>query len=186
MKTSIPLTLLLLTMTTTPGAALASGGDSGSQIPQGAPTLGIDPPEVVALQQYNRALKYRDKARKLEERAEELTGEARQKLDRKVEAQFEKAIGILREAVENNPRLFQAYSSLGYALRRTGQYEESLRAYDNSLELNPNYSEAIEYRGEAYLALNRPLEARHAYLTLKALSPEYAGGLSWLARGSAS
>ena len=60
----------------------------------------------------------------------------------------------------------QAYRSLGYALRKTGDYVRSLEAYDKALELSPGYAEAIEYRGEAYLGLDRVEEAKRAYLTL--------------------
>ena len=72
----------------------------------------------------------------------------------------------LRAAIANNPQLHEAYSSLGYALRKTGRFDESIEAYNRALQLNPSYSEAIEYRAEAYLALGRLDEVKAAYMEL--------------------
>ena len=79
--------------------------------------------------------------------------------------------------MEKNPILYQAHSSLGYALRRTGQYDAALEAYDEALLLQPAYTEAIEYRAEAYLGLNRLDEVKAAYMQLFSLDRVHADEL---------
>lgn len=141
----------------------------GAPTQQPAPANPVEPqtPEQIARDHYNNGLRMRDRAWSLEEKAEEADDEAkREKLLSKVDKQFVAAVREFRTAVQNDPRLFQAWSSLGYALRRTGDYEESLRAYDRALDIQPGYTEAIEYRAEAYLKLGRVDEAKSAYMTL--------------------
>ena len=62
--------------------------------------------------------------------------------------------------------MFQAWGSLGYAYRVTGNYPASLEAYAKALEIQPAYTPAIEYRAEAYLGLGRLDEVKSAYMTL--------------------
>ena len=108
------------------------------------------------------------------------------KLRKKIDKEYGRAVDDYEDAVGHYPRFYQAYSSLGYALRKLGQYEESLAAYNQSLEINPYYDEAIEYRGEAYLGLNRLDEAKGAYMELfqsdRVLAEQLmAAMLSWVA-----
>ncbi len=130
---------------------------------------------ALALAYYQRGLALRDKAWALEEkavgskRAERLLGKAR--------ARWTKAVVAYREAVVNDPALYEAHGSLGYALRRLERYDESLEAYDRALELAPHYVEAIEYRAEAYLGLGQLGEVREAYMELFRLDPAQAGTL---------
>ena len=62
--------------------------------------------------------------------------------------------------------MFQAWGSLGYAFRKTGNTPAALEAYDKALALEKSYAPAIEYRAEAYLGLNRLEEVKSAYMTL--------------------
>ena len=80
-------------------------------------------------------------------------------------------------ASEQVPDFHQAFSSLGYALRKTGKYPESLEAYDRALTIAPGYPEAIEYRGEAYLGLDRIEEAKGAYMQLFQIDRDRAAEL---------
>lgn len=139
-----------------PLAAQAAGG-----VPQGAGTVGDS-----AGAAYERGLGYRDKAWKLAGELESATGKAREKIAKKIDKEYEKAIRAYRTAIKAKPEMHQAHSSLGYALRKTGQYAEALEAYDTALGLKPNYVEAIEYRAEAYLGLDRIEEAKEAYMVL--------------------
>lgn len=146
--------------------ALAAGGSAPSQP---APTDPVQPqtPEQIAQEHYRNGLRMRDRAWNLEEKAAKTDDEAkREKLLEKVDKQFQAAVREFQTAVRNDSRLFQAWSSLGYALRRLGDYEESLRSYDRALEIQPGYTEAIEYRAEAYLHLGRLEEAKSAYMIL--------------------
>ena len=155
-----------------PGAAPAAGGSSGGG---GLSGYGTSPPRVktpeeIAESRYNSGLKRRDKAWKYEAKAAQISsGKKRDKLMGKAQKQYGKAIKNFRGAIEKNPVHYQAHSSLGYALRRTGQYEDALEAYDRALGLAPSYAEAIEYRAEAYLGLDRLEDAKGAYIRLFAL-----------------
>ncbi len=115
---------------------------------------------------YDRGLKARDKAWELEQKAAEASGGERDKLLAKADKEYKKAARAFTTATETNPRMHQAWSGLGYALRKSGDYVASLEAYDRALELAPGYPEAIEYRAEAYLGLDRLDEAKEAYMAL--------------------
>lgn len=144
-----------------PGAADAAGGSTSN-----SPSI----PEISMArtpeQHYNQGLRHRDKAWELEQKAAAAQGKAAEKLFKKAQKEFEKAARAQREAIEMAPDFHQAHSSLGYALRKLGDFDESIRAYDAALALAPNYTEAIEYRAEAYLGLNRLEEVKEAYLLL--------------------
>ena len=152
---------------------LCASGNSSAPQPV-APQMS---PEQQAVADYNQGLRYRDKAWKLEEKAGDATGADKAKLDSKVNAQFKKAVRAFESAVRAQPDFYEAHGSLGYALRRQGEYAEALEAYNRALGINPNYPEAIEYRAEAYLGLNRPQEAQTEYPRLLVLSPQHAGEL---------
>lgn len=157
----------LLALLLVPEVALYAAG--GAPTSQPAPANPIEPktPQQVAEDHYNNGLRMRDRAWKLEEKAAAADDEAkRDKLLKKVEKQFQAAVREFRTAIGNDPQLFQAWSSLGYALRRSGDYEESLQAYDRALAIQPGYTEAIEYRAEAHLGLGNLDEAKTAYMTL--------------------
>ncbi len=168
-------------------APLALAAAGGSSAPEPTPTPELTP-EQRAVAAYNQGLKHRDKAWKLEEEAEAAEGKARDKLLKKAQKAYGKAVRELRAAVDVKPDYYQAWSSLGYALRKTGEFDESIAAYDRALELNPLYPEAIEYRGEAYLGLGRLEDAKEAYMELFRIDRPRAGELMtamkrWLESG---
>ena len=155
--------LCLSTLLTTTGL-LAAGG---SETPPNRDSEVVKTPEEQAADHYNRGLTYRDKAWKLEAKLANATdAKQREKTEKKIARSYESAVEEFVSAVNLNPQMFQAFSSLGYALRKTGKYGEALVAYDRALALNPDYTEAVEYRAEAYLGLNRFEEAKQAYMQL--------------------
>ena len=124
-------------------------------------------PEEAGKEFYNLGLKHRDKAWGFEDKAKAAATDAdREKLLAKAQKQYAKAIPLFESATERIPNFHQAFSSLGYARRKTGDYEGSLKAYDHALTLAPFYGEAIEYRAEAYLGLGRLDEVKDAYMHL--------------------
>lgn len=167
---------LLFVLALCPVAVWADGGSqmpSQQQQPERPKTA-----EELAIEHYNQGIQHRNKAWKLEEKAIKAPNEQkRAKLEAKVFEQYQSAIRELSLAIHRNPRMHQAYSSLGYAHRKTGQYEKSLLAYGTALKLAPDYSEAIEYRAEAYLGLGRMAEAKDAYIRLFSLDRESADTL---------
>jgi tetratricopeptide (TPR) repeat protein len=64
-------------------------------------------------------------------------------------------IEIMERVVAQKPWQDDAYTRLGFAYRKQGDYERSLEAYDKALELNPHHRGALEYLGEAYLEMGR-------------------------------
>ncbi len=166
MNKVLRLTVCLVVLAAVAGtAALASGGSkpsTTSSIPEPTKT-----PAQEAAELYDRGLSHRDKAWSFENKAAEATDDAqRAKLEKKSQKQFQKAVFAFRESLRFEPRNHQAFSGLGYALRRTGAYDDALSAYDQALALAPDYPEAIEYRAEAYLGLNRLDDAKRAYMQL--------------------
>lgn len=145
------------------GARASGGGATAAPPPAAAP----EDPKIVAARHYNAAVQLRERADRLRAELPTIEDEKkRAKTEKKIEASYESAERELRQAVRLNPRFFEAFSDLGYALRKQGQYEQALGAYDTALGLSPGYAPAIEYRAEAYLGLGRVEEAKAAYMTL--------------------
>ena len=151
---SIILTLLL---TFSASSLLASGGMAIPKRDKASDAIAA----------YNDGIAARDRAWQFEKELEAAQDAAQKtKLAEKIAKAYKSAVRAQRDAVRNDPKLFQAHAELGYALRKTGDYTAALQSYDRALALQPNYAEAIEYRGEAYLGLNRVIDARDAYLVL--------------------
>jgi tetratricopeptide (TPR) repeat protein len=171
------LALALLAAALWPAAAGADRGGSVPSSPSGAAAFPAKTPAEEAADHHNRGLALRDKAWKLEREAATADAGDQEKLAGKIEKLYNRAVAEFRTATQKNPRLHQAWSGLGYALRKSGDYTGSLMAYDTALALAPNYLEAIEYRAEAYLGLGRLDDAKASYQKLAAADREMAGKL---------
>jgi tetratricopeptide (TPR) repeat protein len=172
-KPTLVLTLLLASC-----LAAATAWAAGSKPAPAPPTVAPETPEESGRAAYNLGLEKRDKAWKLEKEAAAASSDAeRAKLLEKARKQHLKSISLFKMAVEKVPNFHQAYSSLGYALRKTGDYEAALEAYAKALAIAPRYGEAIEYRGEAYLGLHRIEDAKQAYMDLFSLDRALADQL---------
>lgn len=160
-------------------AAAGGGGGGGTSGGRAGGSTSQKTPRQIATSHYNKGLKYRDKAWKYEKKAAEESDEKKSaKLLTKAQKEYKKAIKKYEKAIKVRPAFYQAHSSLGYALRKTGDMERSLMAYDNSIGINAFYPESIEYRAETYLQLNRFEEVKVAYMELFEDHPrEYADQL---------
>ena len=69
-------------------------------------------------------------------------------------------VEAMQKVVARRPHHDNAWTRLGFALRKLGRFEESLEAYTKAITLNPHHREALEYMGEAYLMLDRLGDAR--------------------------
>lgn len=148
------------------GAAHASGGSPIRQ-QQDQPPPPVMTPEQMAIEHYNAGLAFRDKAWKLEKELSAADSDAeRQKIQAKIGKQLDRAREEFESAVKNNPAFHEAWSDLGYVLRKVGRYEDALDSYDQALQLDATYTPAIEYRAEAYLGLNQIEPAKSAYVDL--------------------
>jgi tetratricopeptide (TPR) repeat protein len=160
---AVVLPILLLAVT---GVVLAAGAPPIPSNPTGEPEV-QKTPEEEAVEHFNYGLGYVEKAEKMEGKvAEAKNDKERAKDEKKIQKAWESAIREFESATAKNPAFHQAFGSLGYALRKTGDYQASLVAYDRALDLDPSYGEAIEYRGEAYLGLDRIDDAKKAYMEL--------------------
>lgn len=140
--------------------------DSGPPMPETESRLKKRSPQEVAIAYYNKGVAQRDKAWEAEKSATEAGEEGDGKYTAKAQRAYKKAIKQYRMAIKKNPKFYQAYSSLGYALRKTGEFQESLDSYNTALDINPTYTEAVEYRAEAHLGLNMLEESKQAYMVL--------------------
>lgn len=160
-----------------PAALPASGSGSGS-MPQPRVERQQMTPEQEAVTFYNDGISYRDKAVKLEaEASAETDAKKREKLEAKAKDKHEDSIKKFVRATEKNPSLYPAWGSLGYAYRKTGNYNASLEAYGKALQIQPNYTPAIEYRAEAYLGLSQLDEVKSAYMMLFTVDRKFADEL---------
>ncbi|MEZ5933374.1 MAG: tetratricopeptide repeat protein [Alphaproteobacteria bacterium] len=82
------------------------------------------------------------------------------------EEDWQSVIDHMSEVVEEKPWHDDAYSLLGFAYRKLGDFETSLANYDKALTLNPHNREALEYLGEAYLEMDRPERTEEVLATL--------------------
>jgi tetratricopeptide (TPR) repeat protein len=169
-------------------SALAAGSSGSSD------NIVIDPAgsssERTAARHHRIGLRERDKAWRFEARAEKASSkEERTRWQAKARKQYHEAEQRQRKAVAAKADFFEAHGSLGYALRKQGDFTGALAAYDRALEIAPQFGEAVEYRAEAYLALGRLRDVKLAYAQLEPL-PELAAKLidamaAWVAKHSA-
>ncbi|WP_129776844.1 tetratricopeptide repeat protein [Peristeroidobacter soli] len=118
----------------------------------------------------------------------EASSDAKEKAEarRAANAAYKESLGHFEEAVHLDASMHEAYTYLGYANRKLGDYTRSLAAYQQALKIYPDYPYAIEYQGQALLGLNRLDQARFNYLRLYALNKGQAAKLlqamrSWVA-----
>lgn len=135
-------------------------------------------PDEQAGERYNSGTQLLDKASKLEQEIAAAPPERQAKLQAKVRGTFEKAVKDFQQATKLNPKMYQAQTHLGYALRKLGNYPEALAAYDRALAIVPNLGPALEYRAEAYLGLNRLEDAKQTYVLLFSGDRALAGELA--------
>ena len=171
MKRTLALLCPLLALTVVALPARASGASRSE--PSAATE---EAPEQLAMGYYNDGLASRDSAAKLQEKAADpsLSPEKRKKVEKKIQRAYEQAVKSFTRAVENDPGMFQAWGSLGYARRMTGDYVTAIEAYSTALSLDPDYAEALEYLGEAYLGLRRIGDVERCYETLAEIDDELA------------
>ncbi|MDA1074171.1 MAG: tetratricopeptide repeat protein [Proteobacteria bacterium] len=186
MKAKHPAVLLtMLLLVPSPIGFTAGSSSGGGDMP--ASRSDLAPPERSSESQYKSALKQKEKAWKFEAKAAAATDDKdREKNLVKAQKAYQKAIKGQTKALKTYSRNYKAANELGYALRKTGDYEKAIGAYNYALQINPDYHQAIEYRGEAFLALGYHEHAKQAYLQLFRDDRELAAQLmsaieTWLA-----
>ncbi|MFL2667416.1 MAG: tetratricopeptide repeat protein [Burkholderiales bacterium] len=79
---------------------------------------------------------------------------------------WEGAILLFEEALEDLSGSADVQNFLGYAYRKYGNLDKALEHYGLALDINPDHKGALEYLGEAYIALG---ELSNANIQLKRL-----------------
>ena len=165
-------------------APVLLGSSSG---PAPSASMNSRSPHDQAVDFYNNGEKRLEKLTKMHDEMKASTdAQKTAQMQQKITKGLENAAADFERATHNDPNLFQAYSELGFTLRKLGKYTESLDAYNKALELQPGFSPAIEYRAEAMLGLNQLDEVKTAYTTLFAGDRPKADALmmsmkSWIA-----
>ena len=131
------------------------------------PSMQARSPHDEAVESYNSGERRLEKLTKLHDEMKATTdAQKAASLQQKINKGLESAAADFERATRNDPNLFQAYSELGFTLRKLGKFGESLDAYNKALSVEPGFAPAIEYRAEAYLGLNQLDEVKAAYATL--------------------
>jgi tetratricopeptide (TPR) repeat protein len=157
-----------LAMVVPASAALANGGGSmpsgsGSGMSSSMPRS----PDEAARSAYNSGVRSIKKAQEYDaDAAKASTPDKAAKSHDKAQKYYRESLASFIDAVNAQPKMYQAWNYLGFANRHLGNYDDALSAYAKALQINPDYADAIEYRGEAYLGLNQIEEAKSAYMTL--------------------
>ncbi len=168
-----------------PQVGFASGGGGGGGMGGGMGGMGgigggtvqkkPKTPEQIAQAKYKSGLKARDEALEAEKKlAGSEPGFWQNRYESAVKKNWAEAIENYEAAVAQKPDFYQAYSDMGYAYRKSGDYTKSLAAYTRALDLNPEYPQALEYVGETYLKLSRLDDAKNTYMRLFGVDREQA------------
>ncbi len=97
-----------------------------------------------------------------------LMSQARQAL---ADKQWDRAAGLLRQAVAQAPDDADAHNLLGFASRWQGRMDDAFASYARALALKPDHRGAHEYVGIAYLIAGQPDKAREHLAALERLCP---------------
>jgi tetratricopeptide (TPR) repeat protein len=147
-------------------AAVAFGSGSGGGMSPSSPTMSQDPHQA-AVAYYNSGEHQLEKATKANADLKGNTDPSKADgLKSRLNKSLENAAADFQRAIKSEDKMFQAYSELGFCLRKLGRFDEALQMYDKGLAIEPRWAPGIEYRAEAYLGLNRLDDAKAAYETL--------------------
>lgn len=83
--------------------------------------------------------------------------------------EYAKAIPLLQQVINNDPRDADAYNLLGYSYRKTGNAQSALSYYQRALQIDPNHRGANEYLGQLYVEMKDLGKAEERLLKLAQL-----------------
>lgn len=86
--------------------------------------------------------------------------------------EFTQARALLEPLVVRTPKDADAWSLLGFSLRKTGHLERARSAYARALELEPLHLGANEYAGEMWLEIGEVERARGHLAALETACPQ--------------
>lgn len=80
---------------------------------------------------------------------------------------YRKAIGLLNEVIDQQPRHPDALNYLGYSHRKSGDYARAVTYYQKAISLDADHRGANEYLGQAYVELGNIPAAEKQLAALK-------------------
>jgi len=83
-------------------------------------------------------------------------------------ADWQNVLAAMARVIARRPWDDDAYTLMGFASRKLGNYRQALGHYQKALELNPHHRGALEYLGEAYLEMGCAAPARELLARLEA------------------
>lgn len=95
------------------------------------------------------------------------------------EENWNEAVSLLTRVIERRPWDDDAFTLLGYAYRKLGDYRQSLKHYHRALDLNPYHLGALEYLGEAYVETGDLERARELLNRIEATCRRTRGDEQW-------
>ena len=90
----------------------------------------------------------------------------------KANKKYLKAIKYLEQSNQIEPEKPDTLNYLGYALRKTGNFETAEKFYLEGLKINPKHVGINEYLGELYIATNRVDKAKERLKVLETCNCE--------------
>ncbi|WP_244560644.1 tetratricopeptide repeat protein [Azospirillum oryzae] len=88
--------------------------------------------------------------------------------------QPDRAVSLIRGAIQHNHRVADYHDNLGSALKALGRLEEAVAAHRQAVRLRPEFAQALYNLGNALEALGRLEEAATAFRQAAARRPGYA------------
>ena len=80
---------------------------------------------------------------------------------------WQQALDALARVVARRPWDDDAYTMLGFAARKLGNYPQALAHYQHALTLNPHHRGAMEYLGETYVDMGCVAQAQAILVQLE-------------------
>jgi tetratricopeptide (TPR) repeat protein len=75
----------------------------------------------------------------------------------------ERSITFSKEAINLDPRMIEAYNTLGYAYMTLRNFNDAIYTFNRCIEINPNYSEAYNNLGVCYKEIGKEFEAESSF-----------------------
>jgi len=162
LRSSLPLGLFALLLIV-PAAYASMGGGSGAS--------GSSPPPQPSTTDAKPEPGPREQAEGYYAQAYEEIARAKKDLadgkGKNAQKSFKRALEYGEKATDLDEKYFEAWNLVGYAARKTGDYDKAFASYDKCLEIKTDYAPAREYLGEAWLEKGDPVKAREQLTLLE-------------------
>jgi len=86
------------------------------------------------------------------------------------QAEYEKALELLSQAIDITPNFSSALCLMGHCSEKQGLYEHALEQYSRAIEVDPYHSKAWYYKGETLVRLGKTEEGQNYIERAVALS----------------